>query len=56
MASNPEEATVYLDLIAAKAAQLSNDIRRGALWDGDLHAGLDEIQNALRRAQVVAGH
>jgi len=39
-----------LDLIAAKARQLSDDYQRGKLWDGDLQRGLSEIQKQLNEA------
>ena len=42
--------TLQLDLIAAKAAALSEQIKRGATWPGDVSDGLAEIDKALQTA------
>jgi len=42
-----ELVAAKLDLIAAKAKQLSLDYRAGRLWEGELENGLAEIHQQL---------
>ncbi len=43
-----ESVSARLDLIAAKAKQLSLDYRNGRLWEGELNKGLGEIYSQLK--------
>jgi len=49
-----DAAANRLDLVAAKAKQLADDLRRGRLWEGDLDRGISEIieQAKLASAEV----
>lgn len=49
------QASVYMRLAAAKAAQLALDLENGRLWPGDLSSGIGEIQDALRKCQQADG-
>jgi hypothetical protein len=42
-----ELISVRLDLIAAKATQLSNDYKGNRLWEGDLSRGLADIREQM---------
>lgn len=44
---NKDMAVIRLELAAAKAKQLAEDLRRGKLWDGDLERGIGEITQQL---------
>lgn len=46
-----DQAVIYMYLVAAKAAQLAQDMKTGKLWPGDLSSGIGEIQEALRKCQ-----
>lgn len=46
-----DDAAVYMDLVAAKAKQLAQDMRTGRLWPSDFSIGVGEIQDALRKSQ-----
>lgn len=48
-------AVSRLELAAAKAKQLAEDLKRGALWDGDLSDGIAEIMHQLQHASRDAG-
>lgn len=39
--------SIHLDVIAAKAKQLAEDVRAGRLWPGQLSEGLKEIRQQL---------
>jgi hypothetical protein len=47
---NREMVAMRLDLIAAKAKQMSEDVKHGRLWEGDLSRGLADIQEQLEAA------
>lgn len=49
-----ELLATYLELIAAKAKTLADEVRRGAHWPGDLNKGLSEIQSTLQKAQSLS--
>lgn len=49
------QASVYMRLAAAKAAQLAMDLEKGRLWPGDLSFGIGQIQDALRKCQQADG-
>jgi hypothetical protein len=44
---NMEMAAVRLELVAAKAKQLAEDLKNGRLWEGDLSRGIREIHEQL---------
>lgn len=48
-------AVIKLELAAAKAKQLAEDLKHGRLWEGDLERGISEIigqaQDASREAK-----
>lgn len=47
---------VYLELLAAKSRALSEDVKRGKTWPGDVMRGLREIREALDKAEGAARH
>lgn len=47
---NREMVAMRLDLIAAKAKQMAEDVKHGRLWEGDLSRGLADIQEQLEAA------
>ena len=52
--TNTETISLRLDLISAKAKQLSNDVKEHKLWEGQLSKGLSEIQEQLSIVQQEA--
>lgn len=48
------DLSIRLDLIAAKARQLSEDVERGRLWPGELSKGLADIRTQLEHAEQSA--
>lgn len=47
---NHTDVALRLELIAAKAKQLAEDVKAGKLWPGQLTAGLREVREQLDRA------
>lgn len=45
-----EVAIIQMELAAAKAKQLAEDMRYGKLWDGEFLDGITEIRQSLARA------
>ena len=41
----------YLNLIAAKAKQLAEDLENGKLWDGELATGIKDIAEQLSKVR-----
>lgn len=44
---------IRLELVAAKAKQLAEDLKRGRLWEGDLSRGISEIMGQLNQAAAT---
>lgn len=49
--SKSSDNAMRLDLIAAKAKQLAEDVRNGRLWEGQLSEGLSELQQQLSQVR-----
>jgi len=45
---------VYLELLATKSRALSEEVKRGKTWPGDVTRGLREIRDALDKADDAA--
>lgn len=43
-------AVTRLELAAAKAKQLAEDLKHGRLWEGDLSRGINEVIEQLQQA------
>lgn len=50
-----EMAVTRLELAAAKAKQLAEDLKHGRLWEGDLSKGISETIEQLQQAAIDAG-
>lgn len=49
-----EQIATYLELVAAQAKSLANDLKHARLWGGELTRGLGAIREALDKAQNLA--
>lgn len=52
MSTDTDRVVVYLELVAAKAKQLAQDVKNGRLYRGDLSHGIGECHENLRRASA----
>lgn len=52
---NRDSIAICLEIIAAKAKQLAEDVRNGRLWEGELGSGLSVISEQLERASREGG-
>lgn len=52
---NRELVVVYLELAAAKAKALAEDVKRGRTWPGDVQSGIAQAREALTKASNEAG-
>lgn len=52
---NKDMAVMRLELAAAKAKQLAEDLKHGRLWEGDLSRGIGEINEQLKFALADSG-
>jgi hypothetical protein len=55
MRSPLEDAAMRLDVIAAKAKQLAEDLRNHRLWEGETSQGLQEIRDQLNKIKIPEG-
>lgn len=54
--ANRERAAMNLDVIAATAKKLADDLRAARLWPGEAALALEQIESALRDARMEVGH
>ncbi len=55
MSDNRDTIAAYLDLAAAKAKVLADQVRKGQTWEGDVSRGCGEIVTAANDAARLAG-
>ena len=54
MGTDRASVILRLDLIAAKARQLSSDVQNNKLWPGQLASGLGEINEQMQHLRMAS--